>query len=629
GAFNVTGSTVTAGSGADGGGAGSAFGSGIFLQGSSGMLTFTPGSSQSQTVANVIADQTGSGGSGGNAGSYALVKNGAGTLTLSAANTYTGATTVNAGTLLVNGSVTSAVTVGTGGTLGGTGTIAGLTTINGTLAPGNSIGTLNVTGNFVQAAGSTYQVEVNAAGQSDRINVTGTATINGGTVQVIAQSGRYARNTTYTILNATGGRTGTYANVTSNFAFLTPSLSYDANNVFLSLALSGNAFSSGAQTPNQFAVGTVLDAANTNATGDFATVLNALAVLNTQQGPAALNAISGQPYANLGTANVAGSLLFLNALGTQMAGARGGGSAGATRVALAEACTATCDASEPAPWGAWLSGLGGMGNVQGNANAGGFNYNFGGTAAGADVRLGPQFLVGLALGFASGKQSVSGFSGSGWSDAYSAAVYASFTQGGFYADGLAGYAYADNRLQRQIVIPGLAPRTANGSTGANQFLGQLEAGYKVGVYEPAQASITPFARLQTVAVSQNGFTESGANSLNLNVAQQNTTSVRTVLGADLGAAIPLGEVRTLDVALRLGWAHEYADTTRPMTAAFAGAPALPFTVFGAQPPRDSAVVGFGLNTQVAERTSLYARYDGELANGNDAHAFSAGLRMTW
>ena len=52
--------------------------------------------------------------------------------------------------------------------------------------------------------------------------------------------------------------------------------------------------------------------------------------------------------------------------------------------------------------------------------------------------------------------------------------------GGFYADALAGYAYSNNQLQRQISIPGLQPRTANGSTGANQFLGQVEAGYRLG-----------------------------------------------------------------------------------------------------------------------------------------------------
>ena len=127
------------------------------------------------------------------------------------------------------------------------------------MAPGNSIGTLTVNGSFVQDSGSTYQVEVNAAGQSDRINVGGAATINGGTVQVLAQSGTYARNTTYTILNAAGGVSGTYSSVTSNFAFLTPTLAYDANNVFLTLFQSSSAFAAGAQTPNQYAVGVVLD----------------------------------------------------------------------------------------------------------------------------------------------------------------------------------------------------------------------------------------------------------------------------------------------------------------------------------------------------------------------------------
>ena len=62
------------------------------------------------------------------------------------------------------------------------------------------------------------------------------------------QPGSYGRSTTYTILNATGGVSGTYSGVTSNFAFLTPSLSYDPNNVFLTLALGPNAFSASAAT---------------------------------------------------------------------------------------------------------------------------------------------------------------------------------------------------------------------------------------------------------------------------------------------------------------------------------------------------------------------------------------------
>ena len=148
-------------------------------------------------------------------------------------------------------------------------------------------------------------------------------------------------------------------------------------------------------------------------------------------------------------------------------------------------------------------------------------------------------------------------------------------------------------MQRQILIPGLQPRTANGSTGANQFLGQVEAGYKVGVYAPALATLTPFGapaglerhpeRLQRMG---------GANSLNLIVAQQTTNSLRTTIGADLAGAIGFGDTRTLDLALRLGWQHEFADTGRPITAAFAAAPANAFTVYGATPQRDSAIIGF-------------------------------------
>ena len=63
------------------------------------------------------------------------------------ANTYTGTTTVSAGTLLVNGSTAaaSAVTVNSGGTLGGSGTVNGTVLINNGayLSPGASVGTLN------------------------------------------------------------------------------------------------------------------------------------------------------------------------------------------------------------------------------------------------------------------------------------------------------------------------------------------------------------------------------------------------------------------------------------------------------------------------------------------------------
>lgn len=83
----------------------------------SGSDTVTVNSASNSVFAGVIKNTT---------GSVALTKDGSGTLTLSGANTYSGSTTVTAGSLLVNGSIGSgAVTVASGALLGGTGTIGG------------------------------------------------------------------------------------------------------------------------------------------------------------------------------------------------------------------------------------------------------------------------------------------------------------------------------------------------------------------------------------------------------------------------------------------------------------------------------------------------------------------------
>lgn len=111
-------------------------------------------------------------------GTGSFEKTGYGNLVLTGNSTYTGATAVSSGKLSVNGSLASSVSVGSGATLGGTGTIGGLTVNSGgTLAPGNSIGTLTSTGNATFASGSTYAVEIDADGSSDRLAVTGTVTI--------------------------------------------------------------------------------------------------------------------------------------------------------------------------------------------------------------------------------------------------------------------------------------------------------------------------------------------------------------------------------------------------------------------------------------------------------------------
>ena len=561
----------------------------------------------------------------GLSGPGGLTKQGNGMLSLNGTNTYTGPTTIAGGTLAVNGSLAGTVTINSGGTIGGNGTLGGVMSNGGTLAPGNSIGTLTVSGNLAQNGG-TYQVEANAAGQSDRINVGGTATIsNGAAVQVLAQPGNYGRSTIYTILRANGGVSGTYSGVSSNFAFLTPSLSYDANDVFLTLSMAENAFSFGGRTYNQRQVGRTLDQTFNGASGDYATVLNAIAGLGTANGPQTLDAISGQNYAGFGNAMVQGAQLFLSNFANR-AGSRSGGG---TRVALAEACDVACDATTPALWGAWGGAVGGTGTIAGNDNAGTFTYSVGGFSGGLDRRFGDNFLAGITVGYQTGGQWTGGFDGRSVTDSVQAGLYASFLQGPLYVDAVAAYAYSSNQLWRPINIAGLQPRTAYGQAGANQFLGQIEAGWRFDLGGAAGYFITPFALLQGSTATQNGLTETGAQSLNLSVAQQTTSSLRTIFGAQLGASMDLGLRDRIAAQLRLGWSHEYSDTARPVTASFAGAPAVPFTVFGAAPTRDGAVLGFSVSTAVAEAMGVYLRYEGTIAGQDSSHALIAGLRMSW
>jgi len=95
----LSGGSVTGGAGGDSPPAnGRALGSGMFLQGN-GTLTFALSTGQSESISDVITDQSGSGGTGANAGSWGLLFNGTGSLTLAAADSYSGGTTISAGTL--------------------------------------------------------------------------------------------------------------------------------------------------------------------------------------------------------------------------------------------------------------------------------------------------------------------------------------------------------------------------------------------------------------------------------------------------------------------------------------------------------------------------------------------------
>ncbi|WP_415908636.1 beta strand repeat-containing protein [Oleiharenicola sp. Vm1] len=147
----------------------------------------------------------------------ALVKQGTGTFELTNANTYTGGTTVNGGTLLVNNTTgsgvgTGAVTINSGATLGGSGFVDGETTIasGGHIAPGNSPGTLTFTNGLTLNDGAVLDFQLGTT--SDLIRVSGgtlTGPSTGAVTLNLSDAGGFTA-ATYPLFDFSGATTNSF-----------------------------------------------------------------------------------------------------------------------------------------------------------------------------------------------------------------------------------------------------------------------------------------------------------------------------------------------------------------------------------------------------------------------------------
>ncbi|MGL9618409.1 autotransporter domain-containing protein [Bradyrhizobium sp. U531] len=580
-----------------------------------------------------------------------LIKTGTGTLTLSGINTYTGATIVDGGTLAVNGSIlaSSGVTVNAGGALGGTG-IVGNTTIasGGALAPGNSVGTLTVSGNLTFGAGSFYRVEVSPTA-ADRTNVSGIATLAGATVQAFALSGSF-RAQTYTILTATGGFGGTqFAGITgSSFApgARNPHLTYDTNNVYLVLDPGTIALppgTGGNQSNVAGAINKAVEGGATPPTG-FDTLLN----MGQPQLNGALGQVSGQPGAASTQAAFNATQQFVGMLDPLSGGTDGerGASAGDggalhyastsqhnTRVREAYAAVTPREASGDVidrRWGVWASGYGGASTLSGNAAAGSSSTTsrIYGTAVGADYRLSPDTLIGFALGGAGFNFSVADALGGGRADVFQAGLYARHNVGPAYLSAALAYGWQDVTTDRTVTVSGTDKLTANFK--ASTFAGRLETGWRFAPIPASSFGVTPYAAVQATTFHLPGYGETalvGSNQFALSYAAQDTTNVRTELGARTDQRFLVSD-GVLTLRGRLAWAHD-SNTSRLVSAAFQTLPGAAFTVNGAQPAADSALVGGRAEMKWKNGLSLAGTVEGEFSQSTQTYTGKGTVRYEW
>jgi uncharacterized protein with beta-barrel porin domain len=652
-------------------------GTAIQFGGANNILTLAPGAAINGNVLGTGSDTFQLGGPGGAAafdvskigpsaqyrGFNAFNKVGLSTWTLTGASTVVQPWSVQAGTLVVSGSMANSpfsvangtlsvngtagdVTVNSGGILGGNGTV-GNTTINGggTLAPGNSIGLLTVQGNLVFAAAASYMVEVSPA-NADRVNVTGTATLGGATVNASFAAGTYV-NKQYTIVNAAGGVIGTFGSlVNTNLNNFTSSLSYDANNVFLNLKL--NFTPPVAMNVNQQNVANAL-VNFFNSTGGIPMAFGTLT-------SAGLTQISGElPTASQQTTFDAMNL-FLGLLTDPFVAGRGdpvsaGGGASPfaadDREALAyaasgkprskgerDAYAAIYRKAPIAPsleqrWSVWAAGYGGSQTTDGNTVLGSNNTrsSIGGVAVGADYRFSPNTLAGFAIAGGGTSFSVNGL-GSGRSDLFQAGAFVRHNNGPAYISAALAYGWQNITTDRTVTIAGADLLHAN--FNANAYSGRLEGGYRFVTPWLGGIGITPYAAGQFTTFDLPAYAEqaiAGANTFALSYMAKSVTDTRSELGlrSDKSFAMQNG---IFTLRGRAAWAHDF-NPDRSIGATFQTLPGASFVVNGAAHAADSALVTGSAEMKWLNGFSLAATFEGEFSNVTRSYAGKGVVRYAW
>ena len=180
------------------------FNGGVLRAGAATRLNFLAGLTAANVLAGAVVD-TGAntidiaqplldGGMGGG-----LTKNGAGTLMLDGANTYSGATTVSAGTLGGNGTLSGPLVVQSGATL----------------SPGASIGALTVNNTINLAAGSRTVMELSKTAATNDQVLGATSLTYGGTLVLTNLAGTLAVNDSFPLFVA-GSYHGAFSSVVSD-----------------------------------------------------------------------------------------------------------------------------------------------------------------------------------------------------------------------------------------------------------------------------------------------------------------------------------------------------------------------------------------------------------------------------
>ncbi len=539
--------------------------------------------------------------------------------------TTTDAITVDAGVLTVDGtaSATNGVTVNTDGTLAGTGTVSTPGTVSatqimagGAVAPGDSgIGTLNFAGDLTIAPGADYNLDVSST-TADKIVVDGQAGVAGNLN--ITVSTQPAAGTTFTILSASDGVTGLLhlTGAATPLGMVGPFLLYDDTNIVLDYEVATlSPHLPATATQNAIAVTGGIDNAIDPGTA-LPDAFQDLAALSANDLADATGQFSGEAAADLSQSEAAAVDPFLKLL-VDESGSRAKDLSGMHRYRRHHRSIDF-----------WLSGYGERNRVTGDTSGTGSHSLTGsavGIAAGLDFDVTRGLLAGAALGYGHSSFSLSDNRGSSSSNNLQFGLHATGALGRYAylaAGGL--YALQDVKTHRAITIP-LAD-VFDASFTAHDLGARIESGFHMRLSRVSR--FTPFLAWQWNSFDAPRYSETGTSDYALTYDANSVSDSRVELGASLDSDVRLTYNTRLYLYGRAAYAHGFGSSHEAQ-AAFTALPGSGFTVEGAAPGTNLALLSFDAEFKGRNGFSLGIAGNGTLAQGSQTYYATANLGFAW
>ncbi|NOT39789.1 MAG: autotransporter domain-containing protein [Alphaproteobacteria bacterium] len=556
------------------------------------------------------------------------------------------------GNLIVNGAMRSfdptgfgVLSVNPAGRLSGTGSVLAPVVNRGTVAPGNSIGTLNVA-SYTQL-GALLEIEMNNL-TGDILNVTGTASLSGavsfqpfGPSPVLGQ--------THTFLTA-GTRTGTFTSVIDLIPGpLFPVVDYGAGFARVTIGNLCTFSDNIVNTPVCGALGDPVAQAAMPAAiaqiqqipsfgGDLGAALEALnptrahaqGLVGLQSGDLLRNQFGRRSHDLLGGSGNAASSAQLDMARSQLA------STAPTADMLAYAAANALETVDgtgggggtidlPNGYAMFFAADVGISETDQPAAIGTDDTDVAALTAGIDSANGNGTVFGVALSYLQSKVDQDyGFGGNTSADGVAVSAYGSLRSGLLYADGYLSYGLHSFDTERVVPTGPFTTALASGSTDASQFLAGATLGYHL--CRDDLLTLGAVGGLYYIGLDVDGYTETGAGPLSAVLPDRTIDSLRSQLGGE--AALHLSS--SLIPLLRVVWNHEFMDDAFATQAAFAGAPTVTFTSPGPDLGTDWVTVGAGVSGKLSESTSFVFRYQHDFGrDGQNNQQVSAAARMAF